>query len=70
VEPSETDRVLDALPAGIERQGDERAVAERGGQLRVWCGDTAIDLFFGFHEFRRQLAVNARLVPLRTSGSL
>ena len=63
LEPAETDRVLAALPSGIELSGKEREVAERDGQLRVWWGDTAIDLFFGFHEFHHQLAANARRVP-------
>ena len=63
VEPFETDRLLAALPAGVERIGDERENAERDGQLRLWWGATPLDLFLGFHEFHRQLAENARLVP-------
>lgn len=55
LEPSETARVLDALP-GVERTGDEERLAERDGQLRVWWDGTAIDLFFGFHDFHHQLA--------------
>lgn len=55
--------MLAALPSGIELAGKEREVAERDGQLRVWWGDTAIDLFLGFHEFHHQLAANARRVP-------
>lgn len=63
LEPAETDRVLDALPPEIERDGRERDTAERDGQLRVWWGETAIDLFFGFHTFHHQLAARSRLVP-------
>ena len=63
VGPSATSAVLDALPAGIERRDDEVEVAERDGQLRVWWGETAIDLFFGFHEFHHQIARRARRVP-------
>lgn len=62
VDPSESGRVLDAL-VGVERTGAEERVAERDGQLRVWWDGTAIDLFFGFHDFHHQLAGNARRVP-------
>jgi hypothetical protein len=62
VGPAEAARVLDALEE-IARTGDEQALADRDGQLRVWWGHVPIDLFFGFHDFHRQLVANARRVP-------
>ena len=63
VEPSQIDEVLDALPPGVEREGIDRQVVERDGQVRLWWGSVPIDVFFGFHPFHQQLAAHARVVP-------
>lgn len=63
VAPAELDRVLAALPAGVELTGKETTLAARDGQLRLWWGRTAIDIFFVQHPFHDDIARHARIVP-------
>lgn len=62
VGPAELSRVLDALPAGVDRTGADAQLVERDGQMRVWWDAVPVDVFFGFHPFHDQLAANARRV--------
>ena len=63
VAPAELDRVLAALPAGVELTGKETTLAASDGQLRLWWGRTAIDIFFVQHPFHDDIARHARIVP-------
>jgi hypothetical protein len=55
--------VLATLPNGVAVRPVEINAAERDGQVRVWWGDTPLDLFFAVHEFHRDVEANVRWVP-------
>jgi len=75
-----TTRVKDvfaALPAGVAFSGLDLENAERDGQVRLWCGQTPVDLFFSvlpFHEQVarevRQVSFEGRTVPVVGCGTL
>ncbi len=61
-----TDRwpeVRDALaPLGVDVELDQGAL-ERDGQVRLWWGRNAVDLFFSYDEFHQEMRREARRVP-------
>ena len=60
VEPTATDAVLEALPAGIVWTTEQRTELERDGQVRLWWDTTPVDLFLNTTEFHAQAAVRAQ----------
>lgn len=70
-------RVLEALPAAVDRgQDDVRTVNERG-QVRLWWEGTSLDLFFNnlpIHEQAARSCVTGRLgdreIPILDAASL
>jgi hypothetical protein len=61
-----TDRwpgVSDALNSlGVDVRADLAAL-ERDGQVRLWWGRNAVDLFFSYDEFHKEMRGKARKVP-------
>lgn len=51
VAATQTDRVLAALPADVEWSATDRAALQRDGQVRVWSGDTPVDIFLDTTDF-------------------
>ena len=56
-------RVFAALPHGVSWSHDHVELATRDGQVRVFWGDVALDLFFDYHDFHREAATRAMTVP-------
>jgi hypothetical protein len=54
---------LAALPAPIKRPRNLVATIARDGQVRLWWGETPIDLFFDYAPIHRQAAANVQRVP-------
>lgn len=54
---------LDALPAEIARSADDLDAIGRDGQVRLWWGETPIDLFFDYVPLHARAAANRRIVP-------
>ena len=48
-EPSRAGEVLAALPRGVTIGPADIRAAERDGQVRVWWGDTPLDVFLDVH---------------------
>lgn len=63
VRADEGARVLDALPAGVAVPAGTAAVLAADGQVRLWWGDTPVDLFLDYAPLHAQAARGARLVP-------
>ena len=63
VDPDRSQRVLALLPEGTSVTAADVEAATRDGQVRLWWGDTPIDLFFDVHEFHRHVAASVRWVP-------
>lgn len=59
VRASEADRVLAALPNGVERTPDHVASAQQHEQVRLWWGRTPLDLFFRADPFHDGVADRA-----------
>jgi hypothetical protein len=56
-------QVRDALePLGVDVTVDANAL-ERDGQVRLWWGRNAVDLFFSYDEFHEEMRRQARSVP-------
>ena len=62
-EPASAQEVLSALPPDVEVHDKDVRAAEAEGQVRVWWGDTPIDLFFDLHDFHAEIAARRVLVP-------
>ena len=63
VAAGEAERVLRALPDGVDRpEGTAEAIA-RDGQIRLWWDDTPLDLFFDYVPVHEEAARNRRTVP-------
>jgi hypothetical protein len=60
---TECEAVLRALPEGIDHNEETVATISSEGQVRLWWGDTPIDLFFSYEPLHEQAARNRRLVP-------
>jgi len=56
-------RVLDSLPTGVVVRPQDRQAAVRDGQVRLWWGETPVDLFFNTVEFHDAAARRTRRVP-------
>jgi hypothetical protein len=56
-------RVLDALPDGIEHDETVVAAIRRDGQTRLWWDETPIDVFFSTLPIHDEAARNRREVP-------
>ncbi len=56
VDRSRTAQLLAALPEGVRWSDDDRARVERDGQVRLWWGETPVDVFVNTTEFHEQVA--------------
>jgi hypothetical protein len=63
VEPARAKEVFDALPDAVAVNDADLRAIEQQGQVRVWWGDTPIDLFLDIHSFHDEVARDVRLVP-------
>jgi hypothetical protein len=54
---------LAALPEAIRQPADLEAIIARDGQVRLWWGETPVDLFFDYEPIHEQAARNTRTVP-------
>jgi hypothetical protein len=56
--------VIDLLePLGIAAEDLDPDALERDGQCRLWWGDNAVDLFFAYDPFHREMKRQVRRVP-------
>jgi hypothetical protein len=63
VDRSRTLELLAALPDGVRWSADDRARIERDGQVRLWWGETPVDVFVNTTDFHEQLAERSRREP-------
>jgi hypothetical protein len=63
VQPTDAVRVLEALPPGVEWSAADVAAIKQNGQVRVWWGETPVDLFFDQHQIHADAARHAITVP-------
>lgn len=63
VDVEDAPRVFAALPAGVSWNQEHLDRAIRDGQVRVFWGEVALDLFFDYHDFHRAAAAHAMTVP-------
>ena len=63
VPPAAVERVFGAFPNGVAWASADIDRVQRDGQVRLWWGDTPVDLFFDLDDVHRQAAANARVVP-------
>ena len=63
VEPDDAERVLSALPAGVERSERSATLIRRDGQIRLWWDDTPVDLFFDYDPIHHDAASHRQTVP-------
>ena len=63
VDRSRTPELLAALPSGVHWSDDDRARIERDGQVRLWWGETPVDVFVNTTEFHDHLAEHCRWEP-------
>jgi nucleotidyltransferase AbiEii toxin of type IV toxin-antitoxin system len=63
VGPQDAERVLAALPAGVERSERTVSVIQRDGQIRLWWEDTPVDLFFDYDPIHHDAARHRQIVP-------
>lgn len=61
--PTEADTVFAAMPDGVAIRSEDRERVARDGQVRLWWGETAIDLFFAYHDFHGEAGERVRDVP-------
>ena len=54
---------LAALPSSVAWTPRDSAAISRDGQVRLWWGDTPIDLFFDYAPIHRDAAKARRTVP-------
>jgi hypothetical protein len=62
VPASEAERALRALPRGVDVTSEAIVKAGEGGQVRVFWGDTPIDVFLDYEDLHRAAARNHRVV--------
>ena len=53
---------LAALPDGVEQPDGTAEAIARDGQIRLWWGETPVDLFFDYEPIHEEAARNRRLV--------
>jgi hypothetical protein len=63
VAATEAGTALAALPGAVARNEKTPATIARDGQVRLWWGDTPIDLFFSYEPLHDVAARNLRMVP-------
>jgi hypothetical protein len=63
VGPERIQDVFAALPSEIRSSRSSVEEAERDGQVRLWWGDTPIDVFFSVLPFHAEAARTVRHVP-------
>jgi hypothetical protein len=63
VDRSRTPELLAALPDGVQWSATDRDLLERDGQVRLWWGETPVDVFVNTTEFHEQVAERCRLEP-------
>lgn len=63
VGPDRVKDVFAGLPPGVAFSGLSLEQAERDGQVRLWSGDTPVDLFFSVLPFHDEVARAVRHVP-------
>jgi hypothetical protein len=63
VPATEAEPALVALPDAVARDEDTAAAIARDGQVRLWWGNTPIDLFFSYEPLHEAAAHNLRMVP-------
>jgi hypothetical protein len=57
------ERVLRALPDGVDHPPGTAEAIARDGQIRLWWDDTPVDLFFDYVPVHEDAARNRRMVP-------
>jgi hypothetical protein len=63
VPATEAEPALVALPDAVARDEDTAVAIARDGQVRLWWGNTPIDLFFNYEPLHEEAARNLRMVP-------
>ncbi len=63
--PSQTRRVLRALPRDVAWTDDDRERLRRDGQVRLWWDTTPVDLFLSTTSFHRRAGRRVRHEPFR-----
>lgn len=60
---ADAERALRALPDGVDRPDGTAAAIGRDGQVRLWWGETPVDLFFDTIAVHEVAARHRRTVP-------
>ncbi|MFN3257445.1 MAG: hypothetical protein ACE37B_17310 [Ilumatobacter sp.] len=60
VSADQTDAVLAALPAEVTWSPAERDLLERDGQVRIWWGETPVDVFLDTTDFHHDVGNRVR----------
>lgn len=68
VDAADAAKVFAVLPAGVVWDDADVARAVHDGQVRVFWGDVALDLFFDYHPFHEHAAAHAITVPFATGS--
>jgi hypothetical protein len=63
VAPDRVDVVFAALPDAVAHDARDAEQVRRDGQVRLFAGDTPIDLFFTTHPFHDTAEIHVELVP-------
>jgi hypothetical protein len=63
VAADEASRVFAGLPRGVRHRAADVNAAGRDDQVRLWWGDTPIDIFFAANEFHHDVAQRCVTVP-------
>ena len=63
VDGSRAPELLAALPDDVRWSDADRALIERDGQVRLWWGETPVDVFLNTTEFHEQVAERCRREP-------
>lgn len=63
VPATDTDALLDALPAGVVCRGSDREQLLADGQTRLWWQSTPVDLFLDTTPFHRDVGRRVRTEP-------
>jgi hypothetical protein len=63
--PTQTRRVLRALPSEVKWVDDDRDRLRRDGQVRLWWDATPVDLFLSTTSFHRRASRRVRREPFR-----
>jgi hypothetical protein len=63
VAPEAVDKVFAALPPEVIHTGADADRVRRDGQVRLFAGDTPIDLFFTTHAFHDTAELHVDVVP-------